>query len=185
MLSYCETKRSCAERDAERLFICRHGLSGAFPGGLRKAAAKGIRDQDEASVAGRFLDQCWSAALPGTGSRRPSTGVPGPGLVALSDVLIQRGHAADLEYLDLADTNAEDARLGSPGDQRPGNARGDETRSTPSLELRKGDERRRRIVPDAGGVSLVLVRGRSREIDEASRHEWGISASPKWLKWSA
>jgi hypothetical protein len=131
---------------------------------------QGIRDQDEASVAGRFLIEL-VAARPGTGSRRPSTGSLDR-LVALSDVLIQRGHAADLEYLDLADTNARMLASGRLGinDQA---MRAAMNAFTPSLVAQRHE--------DAEELFQMRWResspgeGRSREIDEASRHEWGFS----------
>lgn len=129
-----------------------------------------IHDQDQASVAGRFLIEL-VAARPGVGTKRPSMGSLDR-LVALSDVLIQRGYAADLEHLNLVDTNARMLASGRLGinDHAMRTAM---NAFTPSLVAqRRADAeasfqtRWREPRPGAG---------RSQEIDEAARHEWGFS----------
>jgi len=93
-------------------------------------------------------------------------------LVALADVLIQRGHAADLEYLDLVNTNARMLASGRLGinDQAMRTAM---NAFTPSLVAQRR--------ADAEASFQTRWReprpgeGRFREIDEASRHEWEFS----------
>jgi hypothetical protein len=133
---------------------------------------QGVHDQDRASVAGRFLVEL-VAARPGTGTRHPSIGSLDR-LIALSDVLIQHGHAADLEHLGLVDTNARMLASGRLGinDQA---MRAAMEAFTPSLIAQRHEDaeesfQMRWRVPRPG-------KGRSQEIDEASRREWGFSIS--------
>ena len=166
MRSYCETKRSSASGRREA-FTCRHdfGASQRTP----KRYAKGFATRTKHPSLGDFIELV--AARPGTGSRRPSTGSLDR-LVALSDVLIQRGHAADLEYLDLVYTNARMLASGRLGinDQA---MRAAMNAFTPSLVAQRHEDaeelfQMRWREPSPG-------EGRSREIDEASRHEWRFS----------
>jgi hypothetical protein len=127
-------------------------------------------DMDQASVAGRFLIE-YVAARPSAGTRGPSVGSMDR-LVALADVLIQRGHAADLEYLDLVNTNArmlESGRLGI----NDGAMRTAMDAFAPSLLAQRHADaeasfRLRWREPRADEV-------RSRDIDKAARREWGFS----------
>lgn len=68
---------------------------------------------DTSSIATRFLVE-YVAARPPSGLRHPTPSAIDR-LMALADVIIQRGHAADIEYLGLANTNARMLRSGRLG----------------------------------------------------------------------
>lgn len=129
----------------------------------------GIHDLDRASVAGRFLVE-FVAARPGTGTKLPSIASLDR-LAALSDALVQRGQAADLEYLDLVDTNARMLASGRLGinDQAMRTAM---NAFAPSLVAQRHADaeasfQMRWREPRPGGGPL--------RVDEAARHEWGFS----------
>lgn len=125
---------------------------------------------DQASVALRFLIE-YVAARPPTGTRQPSMGSIDR-LLALSDVLIQRGHAADLEHLDLVDTNARMLGSGRLGINDQAMRTAMEAFAPSLLAQRHADAeasfhmRWREPSPDED---------RSREVDEAAQSEWGFS----------
>jgi hypothetical protein len=131
---------------------------------------KKLSDLDQASVAGRFLIE-YTAARPPSGDRTPSLGGIDR-LLALSDAIIQRGNASDLDHLGLSNSAARILGSGRLG-----------------INDAAMKEAMRAFAPSLMAQRQVdaesAFRGRwdapestvdhSDEIEEATRAEWGYS----------
>lgn len=131
---------------------------------------KKLSDLDQASVAGRFLIE-YMAARPPSGNRTP--GISGiDRLLALSDAIIQRGNASDLDHLGLSNSAARilgSGRLGINDAAMKAAMRA----FAPSLMAQRQVDADRafrgRWDPPAPTVDHAA------EIEEATRAEWGYS----------
>jgi hypothetical protein len=133
--------------------------------------SEAMQELSRASVSGRFLIE-YVAARPPTGTRVPTLSRLDR-LLALADTTISLGHAADLEYLGLADTNARMLRSGRLGVNT--SAMRDAVRAyAPSFAERHSAEAADAFV-SRWRDAAEPAEGRLQRIDEAARHEWGFT----------